>query len=154
MRDDGPLFYSPIAMSHLTQALADLVVRSIPHRFSAHLDKKPFMIAPSQVRRAIDFMNANIHRAITMPMVAAAAGVSVRALETSFRAFRETTPAAYLRTMRLRAVREDLLDPSNPQSVRDICLKWGFFHMGRFSAIYRTVYGENPSDTKRRSWIV
>ncbi|API57693.1 AraC family transcriptional regulator (plasmid) [Rhizobium leguminosarum] len=150
MRNGGPLLHSPIAMSNLTQAFADLMLRSIPHRFSHLLDKKICLIAPWHVRRAIEFMQANIDRPFTMQMVADEVGVSIRALEIGFRSFRATTPAAYLRTMRLRAAREDLLDPSNRQSVRDICLKWGFFHFGRFSAVYKAAYGESPTETRKR----
>lgn len=151
MRNNGPLLRSSLAMSHLTQVLIDVVIRTVPHRFSHLLAKQAVSIAPRHVRHAIDFMHANIEKPITMPMVAKAAGVSVRALEMGFRTFREMTPAAYLRSIRLRAVRRDLLDPSNRSSVKDICLKWGFFHFGRFSAAYRTVYGENPSDTRRHA---
>lgn len=154
MRGNGPLLHSPIAMSHLTQTLADLLVRLIPHRFSARLDNKTPMIAPRCVRRAIDFMQANISQPITMQMVADAAGVSLRALEKGFQTFKQTPPAAYLRTMRLRAVRQDLLDPLNHQSVSEVCLKWGFFHFGRFSATYRSVYGENPSATRFNAQIM
>lgn len=150
MRDDGPLLRSPIAISNLTEALSDMIVRSIPHRLSHLLDRKIHMIAPRHVHRAIEFMHANIDRPFTMQKVADAVGVSIRSLEDGFRSFKEATPAAFLRSMRLRAVREDLLDPSNRQSVRDICLKWGFFHFGRVSAVYRMTYGENPSDTRKR----
>ncbi|WP_341486853.1 helix-turn-helix transcriptional regulator [Pararhizobium sp. A13] len=150
LRDAGPLRHSPIAMSNLTEALADMIVRSIPHRLSHLLDKKIHMIAPRHVRSAIEFMHANIDRPFTMQKVAETVGVSIRSLEEGFRTFKATTPATFLRTMRLRAVREDLLDPSNRQSLRDICLKWGFFHFSRFSAIYRMTYGENPSDTRKR----
>ncbi|UXT20416.1 AraC family transcriptional regulator [Agrobacterium tumefaciens] len=153
MRNNGPLLHSPIAMSNLTQALADLVVRSVPHRLSYLLNKKVHLIAPRHVRRAVEFMHANIGQPLTMQSVAEAAGVSIRALETGFRDFKGTSPLAYLRTIRLRAVREDLLDPSNRQSLREICLKWGFFHFGRFSAVYRVAYGENPSETRKRSGI-
>jgi transcriptional regulator GlxA family with amidase domain len=59
-----------------------------------------------------------------------------------------TPSAAHLRNP---SFSEDLLDPSNLESVKDICLKWGFFHFGRFSSAYREVYGEKPSDTKRRA---
>ncbi|MGO8477721.1 hypothetical protein ACC739_38175, partial [Rhizobium ruizarguesonis] len=31
MREDGTLLQSPIAMAHMTQELADLVVRLVPH---------------------------------------------------------------------------------------------------------------------------
>jgi len=151
MRNNGPLLQSPIAMLNLTQALADLVVRLIPHRLSHLLDKKIHLTAPRHVRRAIEFMHANIAQPLTMQSVAEAAGISIRALEVGFRDFKETTPAAYLRAIRLQAVREDLRDASNQQPLRDICLKWGFFHFGRFAATYRAAYGENPSDTRRRS---
>jgi transcriptional regulator GlxA family with amidase domain len=127
------------------------LVRSVPHRFSHLLDKKIHLIAPRHVRRAIDFMQANIGQPFTMQTVAEDVGVSVRSLETSFRAFKGTTPGAYLRTMRLRAAREDLLNPSTRQSVRDICLKWGFFHFGRFSMVYKATFGESPSDTRKRA---
>lgn len=150
IRDAGLLCRSPIAISNLTEALADMIVRSIPHRLSHLLDKKIHMIAPRHVHSAIEFMRANIDRPFTMQKVAQVAGVSIRSLEEGFRAFKATTPAAFLRTMRLRAAREDLLDHSNRQSMRDICLKWGFFHFGRFSAVYRMTYGENPSDTRKR----
>jgi AraC-like DNA-binding protein len=153
MRANGPLLHCPIAMSYLTQTLVDLLIRLVPHRLSARLETRISMITPRSVRRAIDFMQINIDRPITMQMVADAAGVSPRALEKGFRNFKETTPAAYLRTIRLRAVRKDLLDPLNRQSVSEVCLKWGFFHFGRFSATYRAVYGENPSETKAKSSI-
>lgn len=151
MWNNGPLLRSPVAMSNLMHALADLIVRSMPHRFSSLLGRKSALIAPWYVRDAVNFMHANIGRPITMSIVAEAVGVSARALETGFRTFRETTPSAYLRAIRLRAAREDLLDPSNLESMKDICLKWGFFHFGRFSAAYREIYGEKPSDTKRRA---
>ncbi|MGO6951612.1 AraC family transcriptional regulator [Rhizobium johnstonii] len=150
MRDDGPLLQSPIAMAHMTQALADLVVRLVPHRLSHFLQNGPALIAPRHVRRAIEFMHTNIDQPITMPKVAEAAGVSSRALETGFRAFRGTSPAAYLLTLRLRAARQELLDPESKQTMKAICLKWGFFHFGRFSAVYKTTYGEYPSDTRKR----
>lgn len=104
-------------MAHLTQALADLVVRLVPHQLSHLLNKKPSLIAPRHVRRAIEYMQANINQPITMPIVAEAAGVSLRALQMGFRAFRDTTPAAYLMMLRLRAARQDLLDPGNIQAV-------------------------------------
>jgi AraC-like DNA-binding protein len=150
MHNHGPLFHSPIAMSNLTQALTNLVVRLVPHQFSHLLNKKVYLIAPYHVRRAIEFMHANIEQPLLIRSIADAAGVSLRALEMGFRDFKGTTPFAYLRKIRLQAVRNDLLDPSNQEQLRDISLKWGFFHFGRFSAVYRAEYGENPSDTRKR----
>ncbi|UWU25731.1 helix-turn-helix domain-containing protein (plasmid) [Rhizobium sp. CB3060] len=145
-----PSVRSPIAMAHITQALADLIIRFVPHKLSHLLDRKPYMIAPRHVRRAIEYMEANIGQPIRIPMVAKAAGVSTRALQLGFRAFRETTPAAYLAMLRLRAARVDLLDPENGHTTREICVKWGFLHFGRFSAMYKANYGESPSHTRKR----
>ncbi|MBB4239208.1 helix-turn-helix transcriptional regulator [Rhizobium esperanzae] len=150
MLGDGVLLHSPIAMVNLTEALADLLIRLVPHRYSQRLEQTAFMPAPRHVRRAIDFMQANIAKPITITMIAQSANVSVRTLETGFRTFKDATPTGYLRTLRLRAARSDLLDRFNRQNIRDICLKWGFLHTGRFSALYASVYGENPRETLRR----
>ncbi|MBB4238451.1 AraC family transcriptional regulator [Rhizobium esperanzae] len=151
MNEDGLLMSSPIAMANLTQAMADLVVRQVPHRLTPFLGKKVHMIAPRHVRRAIEFMHEHIDQPITMPLVAEFAGVSTRALETGFRMFKYVTPAGYLLALRLQAARRDLLNPANDESVKAICLKWGFFHFGRFSAVYASTYGEKPSQTRLRS---
>ncbi|EJT04464.1 AraC family transcriptional regulator [Rhizobium sp. CCGE 510] len=151
MRGNGVLLQSPIAITNLTEALGRLIVRTMPHRLSAQLEKKTFTPAPRHVRRAIDYMYENIGRPITISMVAQAANVSVRTLENGFRTFKDATPAGYLRMLRLRAVREELLDPCNQQSIKDVCLKWGFFHAGRFSAMYRSVYAEAPQATQKHS---
>lgn len=150
MRGDGILLHSPIAMTNLTQALGQLIVRTMPHRLSGKLEQKTFTPAPWHICRAIDFMHENISKPITISMVAHAANVSVRTLENGFRTFKEETPASYLRTLRLRAVRQDLLDPSNRQSIKDICLTWGFFHAGRLSSLYWSVYGETPMKTQKQ----
>lgn len=147
---DGILLDSPIAMTNLTQALADLLIRLVPHRYSQRLEQTAFMPAPRHVRRAIDFMHANIAEPITISMVAQFANVPVRSLDTGFRTFKGATPGTYLRTLRLRAARRDLLDRSNVLSIKEICLKWGFFHAGRFSALYGSVYGESPRETRQR----
>lgn len=151
MRDGGFLLRSPLALTGLTQALAEIVIRTVPHRLSMLLDTKPSLVAPWHVRRAIEFMHAHIDKPITMSMVAGTVGVSIRALENGFRVFKSTTPAVYLRVMRLGAARADLLDPFNQLSVKEVCLKWGFVHFGRFSSVYKATYGESPSETRKRA---
>lgn len=92
MRNNGPLLHSPLAISHMTQALADLLIRTVLHRFSHLLEKRAFSIVPWHVRDAIDFMHANIEKPIRVAVVAEAVRVSVRGLENGFRTFKETTP--------------------------------------------------------------
>ncbi|RFB88457.1 AraC family transcriptional regulator [Rhizobium leguminosarum bv. trifolii] len=152
MRNGGPLLSSPLAMATMSETLAHLVIRFGHHRLSGHLEKKKVsLVAPWHVRRAIDYMHANIAEPLTMTMVADDVGVSLRALQTGFKAFRGTSPAGYLRTIRLQAAREQLRDPTNQRSVREICMIWGFAHAGRFSIIYRSTFGESPRDTRLRA---
>jgi transcriptional regulator GlxA family with amidase domain len=150
LRENGGLRHSPLAMASLTEGFAHLLIGSMQHCYSAQLEQRKFTPVPWHVRRAVDFMQAHIGKPITISTVAQSINVSVRALEKGFRTFKGTTPASYLRALRVQAARKDLLDPSNRQSVKAICLKWGFFHAGRFSAFYKSVYGETPHATKER----
>ncbi|WFU04781.1 AraC family transcriptional regulator (plasmid) [Rhizobium sp. CB3171] len=154
MRNGGPLLSSPLAVSTISETLALLVIRFAQHRLSGHLEnKKVHGIAPWHVRRAIDYMHANIAEPFTMSTVADEVGVSLRTLQMGFKAFRGTSPGNYLRTIRLQAARNQLQDPLNEQSVHEVCTTWGFFHPGRFSAVYRSVFGESPRDTRLRAAV-
>lgn len=150
MRMNGPLLQSPLAATNMAAALANLIVVNVPNRFSQFIEKTPASAAPRQVKEAVDYMHQHIARPITIQSIAQAIGVSSRSLELSFRSFKGVTPAAYLREIRLQAVHAELCDPSSTVSIKDICLKWGFFHLGRFSALYRGAYGLSPSEMRRK----
>ena len=154
MRNSGPLLSSPLGVSMLSEAMADLIIRFTHHRFTQRLGQRITAVAPWHVRRAIDYMHANISEPFTIAMVADAVGVSLRALQCGFRAFRGTSPGGYLRTIRLQAAHDQLADPLNQKSVREICAMWGFFHPGRFSIVYRNAFGECPKETRMRAAAV
>lgn len=75
--------------------------------------------------------------------------VSRRTLQYSFQNIAGTTPTAYLRSIRLNAVRRFLM--STPASVRigDVAAQFGFCHFGRFSSYYQQHFHELPSQTVR-----
>ncbi|MGO7785636.1 hypothetical protein ACC717_36985, partial [Rhizobium ruizarguesonis] len=85
-------------------------MRKTPHRADfadgSLIHRIPQLVAPWHVRRAIDYMHANIAEPLTMTMVADDVGVSLRALQKGFKAFRGTSPGSYLRTIRLQAARD------------------------------------------------
>lgn len=107
--------------------------------------------APAAVRRAVAHMDAHPDRELGVVDVARAAHVSVRALQLAFRRHLDTTPMAYLRRVRMDRVHDDLTaaDPA-ATTVTAVTARWGFSAVGRFSADYRTTYGEYPRDTLRR----
>ena len=72
--------------------------------------------------------------------------VSEKTLQNSFRSLFGFTPNKFLRQLKLNLVHHEL-QKSNPEqtTVTEIALKWGFEHMGSFSAYYTELFGENPS---------
>jgi AraC-like DNA-binding protein len=64
----------------------------------------------------------------------------------------DTTPMAYLRTVRLARAHRDLLDHGPGQdTVTAVAYRWGFSSTSRFSAYYRETYGVTPKQTLRYS---
>lgn len=150
MHDDQVRSRSPKAVALLAEAALRLIFDNVPHRLTGRLDRRPQCAAPKRIQQAIDYMHANLHHTLTMTDIAEAVGVSPRALQLGFRKACDSTPAAYLRMIRLEAVRTELLRPENRLPVHEVALKWGFAHMGHFSAQYRKLFGVYPSETAKR----
>ncbi|KAG1240833.1 hypothetical protein G6F68_017277 [Rhizopus microsporus] len=55
----------------------------------------------------------------------------------------------YLRDLRMERARAELLSGES-HNIAAVALRWGFAHMGRFSAGYKARYGESPSQSVRR----
>jgi AraC-like DNA-binding protein len=52
--------------------------------------------------------------------------------------------------MRLNAIRRALLSEENAGiSIGDIASRWGVWHLSRFAADYRGLFGELPSESRR-----
>lgn len=115
------------------------------HDYAAHLGRVRAAPRPRHLRLAEGYIEAHLHRALTLEEVAAAAGISARALQLTFRQHRGTTPLAWARNRRLDRAHADLMAGRGP--VTDVALNWGFAHLGRFAETYRARYGLSPRDT-------
>jgi AraC-like DNA-binding protein len=103
------------------------------------------------LRRAIAFIDEHAAQDISLADVAAAAHVTIRAVQIAFRRHYDTTPTGYLRRIRLERARQELLaaDPAR-ESVTAVAYRWGFVSPGQFSAAYRQAYGVTPDQTLRQ----
>ena len=119
--------------------------------------------APSQAQdipsrslgRALDYIAANLSRALTLADIAAVAGISVRSLQDRFRRDLGRTPVQVILELRLAQAHRDLMSPTKASlSVADIARSWGFIHMGDFGQRYRRQYGRTPTETRRASRAV
>ena len=107
--------------------------------------------ARTAVLRAEAIIAAHPAAAYSPMTLALAVGVSTRSLARGFQRVRGYSPMEAVRRERLQRVHRDLLTAAAGDRVTDTAMRWGFFHLGRFSSAYAARFGELPSETRRRS---
>lgn len=100
-----------------------------------------------EMRRALDYLQANMAEPICIDDIALEAGLNVRSLQIGFKAAFDRSPMRYLRDLRLDAARYRLSRRTNRESVTEVAYSVGFSHLGRFSRDYRERFGVSPSAT-------
>jgi AraC-like DNA-binding protein len=149
----SPLLESaPLARRELRWLVNSAVLACFPN---ATLDAESPSYAgdtPQPLRRARTFIDEHAGDPITLNEIATAARLSPRGLQAAFRRHLDTTPLAYLRSVRMEHAHRDLrrAAPGDGVSVAAVAAGWGFTHLGRFSVEYRRRYGVYPSQTLRK----
>jgi AraC-like DNA-binding protein len=140
----------PLVLAGVIDAIAGAALATFPHNSDPAGDRLR-LAWPAAIRRAAAYIDAHPDRPITLADIAAAASISVRTLQTGFQQHLGTTPMLYLRQVRLTHAHHDLqkADPTVGDDVATIARHWGFGHLGRFAAYYRTTYGHPPHHTLR-----
>ncbi|MGI0488588.1 helix-turn-helix domain-containing protein [Pantanalinema rosaneae CENA516] len=115
----------------------DLLLRS-PRRFDL-------------VKQAEEYMRSHLEAPITLMSLCKALHISERPLNYGFQEVFGTSPMAYLKTLRLQAVRTQLqrADPETT-AIAEIANRFSFQSLGHFSRDYKTMFGELPSDTLKQ----
>jgi AraC family ethanolamine operon transcriptional activator len=100
------------------------------------------------VRRADDYLRASLGESLSLLDLCRELDVSERTLHYAFQQVRGLSPMAYVRALRLNAVRQELkAATAGTATVLAIAQRWGFWHPGEFAAAYRRLFGELPSHT-------
>lgn len=86
----------------------------------------------------------------TVPELCAAFHVSRRTLQYAFEHVVGASPVAYLRSLRLNAVRRDIASGA-AATVHDAAARQGFWSLSQFAGDYRRLFGERPSQTQARA---
>ncbi len=103
------------------------------------------------ISRAITAMRGHLRGGISVPAIAAAAGVSVRGLQVIFQKRLHVSPLQFYRRLRLQAARALLImHARDTLSITEVAHRFGYANAGRFTAHYRNECGETPSSTLDR----
>lgn len=124
--------------------LADVVAGS-----SAGVERSPALnrrIAAVRVCEA--YMNEHMDAPVTLLDLSRISGLRLRSLINAFRAITGFSPMAYFKRQRLSGVHQALQRCDKDRTrIIDVATYWGFWHMGHFTADYREMFGEVPSQT-------
>ncbi len=141
----------------LVREIEDLVVSTLllglVHSNSDVLATPTGATSARTVRRVVDYCRDHHSEPLGAEELARIASVSQRTLFAAFRREFDTTPARWLRRLRLERAREALLAGAGEDgpTIAAVAAAHGFGHVGRFAADYRRVYAESPSQTLRRA---
>ena len=104
------------------------------------------------IARFEDIIEIHPKRYLQISELCEAIGVPERTLRTCCTKFLGMGPNRYLRLRRLNMVHAELRRNVSPTaSVEEVARRYGFSELGRFAALYQTVFGEMPSTTLRRA---
>jgi AraC-like DNA-binding protein len=133
------------------ELLLELLLQSQSSNVTAFFEQKTPDAGQVFLRRAEEYIRSNCAEHISLLSISEAAGVTGRTLQLAYKARYGHSPMRALMLDGLRRVRFDLLACHHTESVTDVALKWGFNHLGRFSAAYKSEFGELPNETMGRS---
>ena len=147
----GPGGLPPLVTEELERSIVAALLLGQPHTYTSALADPPSLPAPRVVAAALERAAATPSEPPTVGELAEAAGVSERTLHEAFRRRLGTSPAAYVRDLRLQAAREALVAADTATTtVARVALEHGFAHPGRFAIAYRERFGEAPGESLRR----
>ncbi len=145
---DGGYLYQDNNGNRTKQIETELALALLTYQrnnISHVIDASSAEILPRSMRRAVDFIHANLVEAIDLMQIAQAAGVNVRTLQLGFRAKFGLTPMQYLKQARLDLAHYLLAAKEDSVSVTEAAFSSGFSHLGRFSKDYKQRFGKTPS---------
>jgi AraC family transcriptional regulator, ethanolamine operon transcriptional activator len=133
----------------IERAFLEIAVRSLagdPSRSPSYQSAR--LTSARIVRTCEDYARKWRYQDVTLAGLCEASGVSERRVRSAFYECYQMSPTAYLRVAALNAVRRDLVEgPRLRDAVSHAATDWGFWHLSRFAAQYRALFGESPRHT-------
>jgi AraC family transcriptional regulator, ethanolamine operon transcriptional activator len=139
----------PQVQRSLREALYDQLIdlKEDPHQAAVTLNASARCALVAAVR---DYAQAQSNEMPSVADLCRVFGVSRRSLQYAFEEVVGMNPLAYLRALRLNAVRRAIKKAEPDTPVMETAARWGFWHPSYFTASYKKLFGELPSATRQR----
>lgn len=145
-----PEYFSTTQSLPLLEEFIPLLIESIPAAAPFDLAlRSPRRFA--LVKQAEEYMQVHLEAPITLISLCKALHISERPLNYGFQEVFGVSPMAYLKTLRLQAVRTHLQLAEETNAIAEIANRFGFQSLGHFSRDYKTMFGELPSETLKQA---
>jgi AraC family ethanolamine operon transcriptional activator len=139
---------SPYILEDFIPLLIDSIPNAVDPLDSSLRSPRRFNL----VKQTEEYMRMHLEAPLTLMSLCKALHTSERPLTYGFQEVFGVSPMAYLKALRLQAVRDQLqrADPGIT-AIADIANRFGFQSLGHFSRDYKTMFGELPSETLKQA---
>jgi AraC-like DNA-binding protein len=137
------------AIDFLRRAILESFLMIIAGSSLQRGNERPYSTGARLVSEAEDYVDRAGSRPVHISELCTALNVSRRSLHRAFADTVDLGPVAYLRRRRLSRIRSILRQSDVNVTIADLAFEHGFPDPARFSAYYRAVMGETPSETRR-----
>ena len=110
-------------------------------------EQRKLLPVDSDLTPALEHIQRNYHREISVPKLAEMSGLSVRQFERRFKDHLKTTPQQFIVKMRVHATCDDLR--RTKRSLADIATDFGFYDQAAFSKYFKKHMGMTPMQYRK-----
>lgn len=140
-----------LVLAEFEQTIMVMFLHANQHNYSHLLQQTTASdVAPWQIRRTEEYIEANWQHSITLEDLTEVTGVSALGLFRSFKKSRGYSPMEFANRVRLSHARELLRRPDAATSVAEVAVTCGFADLDRFDRDYARAFSELPSATLSR----
>lgn len=151
--ESAPRGLHPEAATNVDRTLLRCLARYSLEASPRRAGRRPLRVdRPSVFRSIFEFLRSLGSGPVYVEDLCLATGLPERTLRHVFLEQFGESPVRVLRARRLCLVYDALHTPGiGLKQIRRVAESYGFWHMGQFSADYRALLGERPSDTVRKA---
>ena len=110
-------------------------------------EQRKLLPVDSDLTPALEHIQSNYHREISVPRLAKMSGLSVRQFERRFKDHLKTTPQQFIVKMRVHATCDDLR--RTKRSLAEIATDFGFYDQAAFSKYFKKHMGMTPMQYRK-----